>query len=163
MLRGKRAWLCEVTSIWHLCSCFTILPELCFKDESHELLFFWFPFSFQMNRISGQRGGKNWDFSFLCLLLIAWLLFRARVSLRSQFLPCGLFLWLQPSFHFEILFISQCSCFFKSVATFNLTHIWTIDLRHVEYSGVPVVAQGVKNLTQCPRGCGFHPWTHSVG
>lgn len=83
MLRGKRAWLCEVTSIWHLCSCFTILPELCFKDESHKLLFFWFPFRFQMNRISGQRGGKNRDFSFLCLLLIVRLLFRARVSLRS--------------------------------------------------------------------------------
>ena len=26
--------------------------------------------------------------------------------------------------------------------------------------GIPSVAQQVKNLTQCPRGCGFDPWPH---
>ena len=28
---------------------------------------------------------------------------------------------------------------------------------------VPDVAQGVKNLMSSPGGCGFNPWTHSVG
>ena len=43
----------------------------------------------------------------------------------------------------------------------SLSHIPT--LQQNKSKGVPVVAQQVKNLTQCPQRCRFDPWPRSVG
>ena len=57
----------------------------------------------------------------------------------------------EKEFSFKKMFVS----FFYS--------FWRYNSSLKETSGVPIVAQQVKNLTWCPWGCQFDPWSRSVG